>query len=270
MTKDSFQISQRVDNYIKYRPHYPQAVLDLLAAECQLSRTHIIADIGSGTGILSKLFLEYGNQVMGIEPDPDMRRGGEMVLKNFPNFASITGTAEATTLPDRAVDFVTAGQAFHWFNLEQARTEFKRILVPRGWVVLVWNVQRTGDSPFLEALQAFWETKNFWKETQGGSAKQMARVEAYRLDSDLVRRELLDPFFGLGGYQEAFFENPMVCDFQAFKGRILSNKPALEPNDPHYDTMLAALEQIFHDHQTDGTVTIEHDTRVVYGQLLDK
>lgn len=262
------RFSQRVGNYIKYRPRYPRAVLDLLKAECRLTSSHVIADIGAGTGILSELFLQNGNPVFGVEPDPDMRAGAAYYLQDFPDFTSIAATAEATTLASHTVDFVTAGQAFHWFNLEQARREFERILVPQGWVVLVWNIQKAKGTPFLKALQQFWEHEQFWKYPSRQTAQQMERVQAYRLSADLTRQGLLDPFFGPEAYQEKGFENPLVCDFEALKGRVLSNGPALEPGDALYATMLTALEDIFWAHQENGTVTIEHDTRVVFGQLL--
>jgi SAM-dependent methyltransferase len=267
MSEAPFHFSQRVDNYIKYRPHYPQAVLDLLIAECELDKGHIIADIGSGTGILAELFLQNGNRVIGVEPDPDMRAGGEYYLRGYSNFSSIAATAEATTLSDHSVDFVTAGQAFHWFDLVGARREFGRILAPPGRVVLLWNLQRATGTPFLEALQHFWETRQFWKYSSPQAARQMERAQAGRLDPDLVRRELLEPFFGPGAYKEKVFENPLKCDFAALKGRILSGGPALQPEDPLYATMLATLEEIFSTFQVNGAVTIEHDTLVVYGRL---
>lgn len=265
MTKAHYQFSQRVDHYIKYRPRYPAAVLDLLKAECRLTGAHVIADIGSGTGILSELFLKNGNTVFGVEPDPAMRAGGDYALRDFANFTSVAATAEATTLADRGVDFVTAGQAFHWFDLQQARREFGRILVPQGWVVLVWNVQQATGTPFLEDLQRFWETERFWKASGQRRAEQ--RAQAGRLNPELARQWFLDPFFGPGAYQEKHYENPLVCDLEGLKGRILSNKPALEPADPGFTAMVKALEEIFQAHQDSGTVTIEHECRVVYGRL---
>lgn len=260
-------LSPRVANYIEYRPRYPQAILDLLVAECQLNSGHVIADVGSGTGLLAELFLQNGNRVFGVEPDADMRAGAEYYLQDYPRFTSVAARAEATRLPDGAVDFVSVGQAFHWFDVGRARKEFVHILAAQGWVVLVWNVQRASGTAFLEALQHFWETEQFWKESSSQSLPQREQVQAYRLDGDLVRKELLEPFFGQGRFKEEGFENPMVCDFQHLKGRILSNGPALEPGDPHYEKMLAALEDIFQTHQENGMVTIEHETRIVVGQL---
>src|SRR5438876_6048912 len=133
------RFSNRVENYVRYRPGYPKEVLTLLKAECGLKADSIIADIGSGTGILAELFLASGNRVFGVEPNREMREAGERLLQAYPRFTSIAGTAEATTLPNQSVDFITAGQAFHWFDRAQCLREFERILRPGGWVVLVWN-----------------------------------------------------------------------------------------------------------------------------------
>jgi SAM-dependent methyltransferase len=270
MAEPAYRFSQRVDNYIKYRPRYPDAVLDLLRAECQLQITHTIADIGSGTGLLSELFLRNGNSVFGVEPDPQMRSAGEYYLRDYRAFTSIAATAEATTLPDESVDFVTAGQAFHWFDLPLARLEFGRILRPDGWIVLVWNVQRAAGTPFLEALQTFWQDQRFSKFASRPAAEQMATVQALRLNRQRARQSLLEPLFGAGGYRESFFENPLTVDLQGLRGRVLSNGPALEPDDEQYGTMLATIDELFQAHQRNGTVTIEHDTWVVIGQLSVK
>ena len=103
----------RVGNYARYRPSYPRAILNLLETECGLTSASVVADVGSGTSILSELFLENGNRVFGVEPNYEMRKAGERRLERYPRFMSVAATAEATTLDDACVDFVTAGQAFH-------------------------------------------------------------------------------------------------------------------------------------------------------------
>ena len=135
------RFSSRVADYVKYRPHYPLEILDLLAESCGLTPDSVIADIGSGTGILAKLFLENGNPIIGVEPNKEMREAGEAYLAEFGRFTSMNGTAESSLVPTRSMDFVLAGQAFHWFDREKARKEFMRILKPEGVAVLVWNDQ---------------------------------------------------------------------------------------------------------------------------------
>src|SRR5580693_3511385 len=127
------RFSDRVENYVRYRPGYPPQVLETLKLECGLKREHLFADIASGTGIWTRLLLENGNRTFGVEPNSGMREAAERLLAGFPNFTSVSATAEATTLPDHSMDFVTAAQAAHWFNREQSRREFGRILKPGGW-----------------------------------------------------------------------------------------------------------------------------------------
>ena len=140
MTMDPTQrFSSRVADYVKYRPSYPEAIIDLLTAECGLTPDSIVAGAGSGTGLLAELFLKAGQRVWGIEPNREMREAGEEFLRGYQRFVSIAASAEATTLPDRSVDFVTAGQSFHWFDRARVGVEFARILKPQGWLVLIWN-----------------------------------------------------------------------------------------------------------------------------------
>jgi SAM-dependent methyltransferase len=275
MENSTPRFTRRVENYIKYRPRYPQAIIDLLRKECHLTPQAIIADIGSGTGLLTELFLNHGNRVFGIEPDPDMQAAAAYLLQGHPHFTSIAATAEATSLTAHSIDMVTAGQAFHWFDPQRARSEFLRILVPGGWVVLVWNVQKTTGTPFLAALEQFWQTYLTREGLQGvatGQAlttllQQTRPVYAWRLNPERADQELLSPFFRPVGYNMKTFENPLVCDFEGLKGRVLSGGSAPSTEHPRYTEMLEALEAIFQVYQVNGTVTIEQETRVCYGQL---
>src|SRR5215510_12762253 len=139
MIDPTTRFSSRVDNYVKYRPGYPAAIISLLESECGLTHATVVADIGSGTGFLTELFLKHGNRVFGVEPNAEMRAAGERLLGKYPSFCSVNATAEAITLPDESIDLIVAGQAFHWFQHDAAKVEFKRILRPGRWIVLVWN-----------------------------------------------------------------------------------------------------------------------------------
>src|SRR5439155_26927719 len=206
MSDPTKRFSDRVENYNKYRPGYPDAVIDLLTEECRLTQQSIIADIGSGTGILSELFLKNGNRVFGIEPNVPMREGGEKLIEQYPKFVSLEGFAEATTLENSSVDFVIAGQAFHWFDQKLARDEFSRILKPSGWVALVWNERRIDSTPFLHAYE------------------QM--LLKFCTDYQYVRHERiyqdLESFFSPREFKLRTFDNHQRFDFQGVKGRLLS------------------------------------------------
>src|SRR5437660_4475378 len=171
------RFSNRVENYLRYRPRYPKEIVQLIETECGLRSESSIADIGSGTGILAELFLRNGNHVFGIEPNREMREAGERLLAIYTRFTSVAGTAEATTLPDQSIDLITAGQAFHWFDRDSCRKEFMRILRPGGWVVLVWNDRRIDSTPFLAAYEQL-------LVTYGTDYQQ---VDHKRIDSAVLR-----------------------------------------------------------------------------------
>ena len=245
------RFSNRVENYLKYRPTYPPAIIPLLESECAFTLHSLIADLGSGTGLLTELFLKNGNSVFGVEPNLEMRVAGERVLARYPKFSSVTGAAEATTLPDHSVDFVMAAQAFHWFNREGARLEFVRILKPGGWVVVAWNGYRIETSPMMAAYQDL--------------------VVRYGTDYSEVRREVVgcdvEKFYAPGTCKCARFEFQQVFDFEGLKGRLLSASYAPEPGHPNYEPMLRDVRQVFDANQKDGKVVFDYETELYYGQL---
>src|SRR5512134_3136999 len=154
MLSPTQRFSNRVDNYIRYRPSYPREVIELLHAECDLTSNSVVADIGSGTGKLTEVLLPHAKCVFAIEPNLEMREAGERLLQTHSNFVSLAATAEATTLAGHSVDLIVAGQAFHWFDRERARTEFGRILKPGGRIALIWNALQTSSTPFLATYEA--------------------------------------------------------------------------------------------------------------------
>src|SRR3984957_9063306 len=246
------RFSSRVENYIKYRPGYPAAIIDLFKQKCGLTVDSIIADIGSGTGILTELLLNNGYSVFGVEPNQDMRAAAERLLAHYPRFVSMAATAEATTLRANSVDLITAGQAFHWFDRTKARTEFKRILKPGGWVALIWNDRQVNSHPFLAAYENLLKTYGTDYETVGHK----------HVEADDVRE-----FFGSGQFDRAIFPSAQHFDYAGLQGRLLSSSYAPESGHPQHTPMLAALRDIFDQFQSDGRVTFDYDTTVYYGRL---
>ena len=253
MTDSTQRFTGRVEDYARYRPAYPPELLDLLRRECGLTEDTVVADVGSGTGILARLFLENGNRVIAVEPNEEMRRAGESLLSGYGRFESVTGTAEATTLPQSSVDLITAGQAFHWFDPAPARKEFARVLRPGGRVVLVWNDRRKHGRPFLAAYEGLLETY----------ATDYAEVERGRRNS----LEEIRSFFAPNPVHTATFENRQVLDYDGLLGRLRSSSYVPAEGQAGHREMLEELERIFRDHETGGRVTIEYDTRVYYGPL---
>lgn len=247
------RFTNRAQNYHIHRPHYPRAVTDLMANRLGLTAQSVVADVGAGTGISSELFLSYGCKVYAVEPNADMRAVAAQHYGDVPGFHLVDGTAENTTLPDGAVDFVVAGQAFHWFNARLARQEFARILHPRGWVVLFWNNRDTGVSPFLDDFNRVMDEFDIHKVAH-------RTQEVFAVGGDV------DSFFGRGGAQQVTFDNPVSYGWESLLGRALSASYAPLPDHPSYPSFVAALRAVFDAHQQDGLVWMNYTTQVYYGQ----
>jgi len=245
------RFSDRVDDYVRYRPGYPPQVVELLRAECGLQLEHIIADIASGTGAFTRLLLENGNRVYAVEPNREMRESGIRLLESHAGLTSIDGTAEETTLPSASMDFVTAAQAAHWFDRSRARTEFVRILKPGGWCVLIWNERRTDTSPFLRDYEQL--------------------LLSYGTDYKEVRHErttaVIHEFFAPVPYQERVFELRQHFDYEGTAGRLLSSSYAPLGDHPNHEPMMRELQRIVTAHAQNGMITFEYNTRVYFGKL---
>ncbi len=246
------RFSSRVDNYVKYRPGYPNEILDLLVDECGLTPTAVIADIGSGTGKLAELFLQNGNPVWGVEPNHEMRAAGERYLAGYEKFISVNGRAEAATLPRQHADFITAGQAFHWFSRSQTAPEFRRILKPDGWIVLVWNDRPANATPFMQGYERILDEH----------AIRYREVHHQRVSMEEIAAGL-----GLASWQTAVFSYRQQFDWDGLKGRLLSSSYAPEAGHPNHQPMLAALRQLFDQQQRDGQIQFDYTTRVYYGSF---
>ena len=244
------RFSNRVVDYVRYRPGYPAALLDVLRGECGLQPGSVIADIGSGTGLLSELFLGNGNRVFGVEPNQEMREAGEEYLQEHRNFVSINGSAEATALPAASVDFVTAGQAFHWFDPQTARREFVRILKPGGWVVIVWNDRRMEEAPLTREYEGLLDRFGI----------DYKRVKEAYPEGPEIRR-----FFD-GVFLERDLPNHQILDWDGFQGRLRSSSFTPRQGHANFAPMMAELERIFRTHERDGRVRMEYFTRAFCGQ----
>ncbi len=248
------RFSDRAENYVRYRPGYPPDVLDLLRIECGLRPSHIVADVASGTGVFTRLLLENGNSVFAVEPNTEMREMGVHQLESLPSsdrLVSIAGTAEETKLCSASIDFVTAAQAAHWFDLSRARTEFARILRPRGWCILIWNERETTTTNFLRDYEQLLLT--------------------YGTDYEEVRYErttgMIHEFFAPALSEERVFSLRQQFDYEGLAGRLWSSSYAPLEGHPSYAPMMQELQRIFRAHAKDGMVEFDYKTRVFYGHL---
>jgi SAM-dependent methyltransferase len=245
------RFEDRVDDYVRYRPSYPEEVRTAVIERCGLLPSSVIADFGSGTGLLSQLFLESGFELYGVEPNSSMRSAAERLLAAFPRFHSIEGTAEASGLPAHSCDVVTCGQSFHWFDPARTREECRRVLRSDGWVVLVWNVRRTGDTPFLDGYEALLRRH----------APEYEEIERSRTDT-----ASFDAFFGSEKWDVLTFAHRQIFDFDGALGRLRSSSYSPVPGAPGYREMEQELGNLFAATAVDGKVEFLYDTKAYFGR----
>lgn len=245
------RFSDRVDAYVRYRPSYPPQLINTLQSEFGLHAGQTVGDVGSGTGISARLFLDAGCAVHAIEPNSKMRAAAERDLANFPGFCSYEGTAEQTPLPSSFLDWYVAAQAFHWFDVPAARLEAQRIIKPDGRVLLVWNDRRS-DSPFLEAYERFLhEHGTDYAQVTHRNVLAEARVPAF-LGCEPAMREF--------PYSQQF-------DWEGLRGRALSSSYIPGPTHQHHGPMLVALREVFDRFATAGLVEFQYVTRAFVGKM---
>lgn len=244
------RFSKHAECYAKYRPGYPKTVLTILRKESKLDRSSVVADVGSGTGILTKMFLENGNRVFGVEPNDEMRYYAERDLAGFRDFVSVKGTAERTTLPDQSVDLISVGQALHWFEPARTAKEFSRISKPGGHLCVVHNV-RTMDAPFMSA----------YRSLIGRNERHLA--EAPDVDADYAAK-----FFRSGRFAKFSAPNKQVLDYDGLLGRLASASYMPTPQEgKRYEKFVTEVRRLFDHYESNGKVKLLYQTNVFIGGL---
>ena len=251
MMQASERFSSRVDDYARYRPSYPAPALELLRERCGLTAGAAVADLGSGTGILTELLLKRGAEVFAVEPNERMRAAAEAQLGHYPGFHSVAGSAEATTLAPGSVELLVAGQAFHWFDPRRTRIEALRVLRPGAWGALLWNERPPETTPFLADYEALLRRY----------APEYPRIAASRADVGTMRA-----FLG-AAMQVGTFDNQQVLDFEGLRGRLMSSSYAPEPGSAEHEPMIGMLREVFARHQRDGRITMPYSTLVYFAPL---
>jgi len=251
MTDPTEHFSSRVDNYVRYRPSYPPAALAFLGAHCGLRPGAYVADVGSGTGILTALLLAAGAHVAAIEPNAGMRAAAERALAREPRFVSIAASAEATSLADGSIDLWIAAQAFHWFKVAATRREALRVVRAGAYGALLWNEHPAAGSAFLQDYEALVRRH----------APDYDQVVGSRVDAPAMRE-----FFG-GEYAEERFPNQQLFDLEGLTGRLMSSSYAPEPGHPQHAPLLEGLRVLFARHERGGRVVFPYVTILDYAQL---
>lgn len=230
----------KTDNYKTYRPSYPPEVIAYTESIVKPAADIRIADLGSGTGILTELLVKAGYNVSAVEPNAEMREAAEENLKQYPNFTSIAAPAEHTTLANNSIDLITAAQAFYWFNLKTIKDEFERILKPNGAALLIWNIMRL-DTLFMQSYKAF--------------RKQYEESVQRPLYAD---KEAINRFFDKQVCTEVVFPHSYTLDEDGLKGLLLSSSLVESDN----DAMLKELKQLFDAYAIEGKVEMQYDAKV--------
>lgn len=256
VTNAENRFSDRVENYVKYRPHYPQALVDLLLNELYIKPNALIADIGSGTGISAQLFLQNNFKVIGVEPNEEMRLAAEEILKEpseKEQFVSINANAEHTSIEDNSVDLAIAAQAFHWFDKEKFKAECKRILKPGANVALIWNDRQTDTNDFLKLYEEF---------------LQMFATDYKEVNhKNFQDKSVFDAFFGENNYKEYTLPNHQDVDLLGLRGRALSSSYMPNETHPDYQHMMYVLRKIYQRYQENNKVRLQYDTRIYIGTI---
>ena len=245
------RFSSRVQDYVRFRPGYPDALIDALCEHGALTPGADVAELGSGTGIFTGRLLERGLHVFAVEPNDAMRTAAEQLLGADPGFTSVRGAAEATGLPEQSVDLVAAAQAFHWFDVRAARIECRRILRRGGLAALIWNERAADATPFLRELETLLQ--------RFGTDYGQAVHRDY--DETQVRH-----FFG-APFTSHSFPNAQELDLAGFIGRIRSASYAPEPGHPHHAPMLVALAELYAQHAERDRVRFLYTSRLYIGPL---
>jgi len=247
------RFSDRVEDYVRHRPDYPAALLDWLRREHGVTPDWRVADIGAGTGISTKMFLDAGHAVVAVEPNAAMRAAATRWLGGDVRFSAVGGSAEATGLRTASVDLVSAAQAFHWFDPLSVRTEWARILRPGGLIAIYWNTRRLGGTPFLAGYERILLEHGM---------DYVSVAERYADDARMIA------WFGAGFRGSASFAHAQRLGFDAIVGRTLSSSYAPRVDQPGNAAMLAALRALFDSTQSDDHVSMDYDTRIFVGTPL--
>jgi len=247
----SDRFTGRVESYRQFRPRYPDAMVTLLKADCELTAASPIADIAAGTCLLAEIFLARGYELTAVEPNAEMRTACEKLIGQYPRLRCTNGTAEATTLPSRSIHLITVGQALHWFDLERTRAEFARILQPDGWCAVIYNERRLGGNDFHDAYEKL--------------------LREFGIDYELVQHQHLTSnrirgFFAPSEMRRAVFPNEQLLTVEALQGRIMSSSYMPKPGHPRLHAMRTAIEAMFNKHQQNGHVRLEYECTVSYGK----
>jgi SAM-dependent methyltransferase len=239
----------KAPGYRTYRPDYAGEAIRLLLRRAGLTGRQTVADLGSGTGLLTRHLLRHARLVYAVEPLEEMRREAEASFASEPKFRSTAGTAEATGLPSASVDAVVCGNSFHYFEPVGARGEVLRILRPGGRVVLLFHEPPAEPDAFMNEYLAF--------------LQEMTPPELAAIHSPAGFERRLSLFFEGGAPLRERGEQSIEITGDKLAGLFSSSSIAPRADDPTYESSLAKVRRIFDRHQRNGSVPYRLEWRCV-------
>ncbi|MHB8208186.1 class I SAM-dependent methyltransferase [Mucilaginibacter sp.] len=246
------RFSDRVDNYVKYRPTYPSEVLGYLKAECGLNAGSVIADVGAGTGIFTKLLLDKGYKVFAVEPNEQMLQSAKEQLSGYENFNPINKGAECTELPNESIDLIVCAQSFHWFSNDNTRVEFSHILKPGGKAALIWNNRVTDIDQFSIEYDALLKNDS---------------VDYNKVNHQNIEDLDFKVFFKDGKYEVKKFPNAQVFDEEGLIGRAFSSSYVPPQGTEEGDVFLKLLQGLFAKYNVNGKISFYYQTEIYLGEV---
>jgi ubiquinone/menaquinone biosynthesis C-methylase UbiE len=244
------RFSDRVDNYQKYRPSYTDETIDYIFNNFGLSNDSVIADIGSGTRIFTEKLLKRCKKVYAVEPNPEMRIAADKKLSPYKTYESINGTSENTTLDDKSLNGITVAQAFHWFNIEKTKEEFKRILKKDGYIFLIWN-KRVSNTPFLST----------YEKILIENIPEYSVVTHNNINEDIIKGFLTKD------YSKASFSNNQVFDLKGVLGRLNSSSYTPKENTKEYGLIKVLISKAFTQYSENGFISFNYNTEIYSGKI---
>jgi ubiquinone/menaquinone biosynthesis C-methylase UbiE len=245
------RFSDRVESYVRYRPSYPREAIDLIIDEFKVGTDTVVADIGSGTGIFSRLLAGHVSTIYCVEPNPKMREAAESGLNDIPSFRSVDGSAESTNLHSHSVDLITVAQAFHWFDRNKARIEFRRILKPGGKVLIIWNT-RVMSSEFAIRFDSL--LKEYGKDYK-------------EIDHRNITAEVLSTFFADGIVNRRTIPHVQRLDHDGLMGRLRSVSYFPLPGEKNHEILVSGIEDLFEEYNEDGFVHFHYIADMYWGSV---
>lgn len=246
------RFSSKAEKYAKCRPDYSAEAIRAIFEHAKLTTKSVVADIGSGTGIVSRHFVKNGNSVYAVEPNPEMRRKAEIALGKYPNYHSLDGNSEQTNLPNASIDLITVGQAIHWFDPEPSKQEFVRILKPQGWLAILHHTR--SDDELNREIRRICTAENGWDITSTHSRPLQSRPFEWWFDK---QNEML----------HLKFSNPHTYDLKGLIGLELSNSHAPDESHHAFPAIADSLERVFEKFQDQGKITINFTTNLYLGRI---